>query len=296
MRREKNPRSPAFFESLGLILLCVCQGLSQNIAEPTNYPPDWTKDYPPFQVVGNVYYVGTYDLACYLITTSDGNILINTGLASSALIIKSNIETLGFKLSDTKILLTTQAHFDHVGAMAEIKRLTGAKLLVHEKDSPVLADGGKSDFAFGGEQSSFESIVADSLLRDGAIIKLGTTKVTLLHHPGHTKGSSSFLIDVPSEKQSYRVAIVNMPSIVVTKKFSEVKSYPTIASDYAYTFVALENLQFDLWLSSHASQFGLHSKHKPGDPYNPVVFIDRKGYETAISSLREVFDRKLLEK
>ena len=77
--------------------------------------PEWSKPYQPFRIVGNLYYVGTYDLACYLITTSQGNILVNTGLAASASQIKDNIETLGFKFSDTKILLNTQAHFDHVG-------------------------------------------------------------------------------------------------------------------------------------------------------------------------------------
>ena len=84
--------------------------------------PEWSKPYQPFRIVGNLYYVGTYDLACYLITTSQGNILVNTGLAASASQIKDNIETLGFKFSDTKILLNTQAHFDHVGAIAAIKK------------------------------------------------------------------------------------------------------------------------------------------------------------------------------
>jgi metallo-beta-lactamase class B len=96
-----------------------------------------------------VYYVGTYDLACYLITTSEGNILINSGLAASAPIIKKNIEELGFKVADTKILLTTQAHYDHVGAFAEIQKLTGAKMFANEKDADVLSDGGLSDYELG---------------------------------------------------------------------------------------------------------------------------------------------------
>ena len=83
--------------------------------------PEWTTPFPAHRVIGNVYYVGTYDLACFLITTPGGNILINTGMDSSAPMIKSSIESLGFKLKDTKILLTTQAHVDHVGAMAELE-------------------------------------------------------------------------------------------------------------------------------------------------------------------------------
>lgn len=113
---------------------------SQIVSEPRNTPPEWSKPNAPFRIAGNLYYAGTSDLACYLITTPKGNILINTGLAASAPLIKANIEALGFKLSDTKILLTTQAHYDHMGAMAAIKKLTGAKMMVDEKDSGVMAE------------------------------------------------------------------------------------------------------------------------------------------------------------
>jgi len=105
------------------MLFVSCFAWSQKVSEPsTKLHPEWSKLYPPFQIAGNLYYVGTYELACYLIVTPKGNILINTGLASSASIIKNNIETLGFKLADTKILLNTQAHYDHMGAMATIKK------------------------------------------------------------------------------------------------------------------------------------------------------------------------------
>src|SRR5687768_15299544 len=88
---------------------------AQQIYEPRIRPDVWSKEYKPFRIAGNLYYVGTYDLACYLITTSKGHILINTGLASSASMIKENIVALDFQVSDIRILLTTQAHYDHVG-------------------------------------------------------------------------------------------------------------------------------------------------------------------------------------
>jgi metallo-beta-lactamase class B len=161
--------------------------LAQEIKEPQNTPPEWSKPYQPFQIAGNLYYVGTYDLACYLITTRDGNILINTGLAASAPLIRTSIETLGFKFSDTKILLTTQAHYDHMGAMEAIKNQTGAKMMVDAKDADVMADGGKSDYALGGVKA-YEPVIADRLLNDGDTIQLGEMKMVMLHHPGHTKG------------------------------------------------------------------------------------------------------------
>jgi metallo-beta-lactamase class B len=269
-------------------------GSAQKVAEPENNPPEWSRAYKPFRIAGNLYYVGTYDLACYLITTPKGNVLINTGLAASADLIRSNIETLGFKFTDTKILLTTQAHFDHMGAMAAIKRSTGAKMMVNEKDVKVMADGGSSDYALGGAVN-YEPVTADRLLRDGDTVSLGGMKIVMLHHPGHTKGSSSFLFNVKDEQRSYTVLIANMPSIVTPKKFTEIPAYPGIAKDYSYSFNAMKKLSFDIWLSSHASQFLLHRKRKQTNNYNPAVFIDRKGFDSTLHELKEEFLKRIAE-
>ena len=142
---------------------------AQKVKEPKT-TREWAAPYQPFRIAGNLYYVGTYDLACYLIATPQGNILINTGLAASVTQIKANIETLGFKLADTKILLTTQAHYDHMGAMAAIKKMTGAQMIVDEKDADVLATGGKSDYELGKYGTSFKPVKPDRLLHDGDTI------------------------------------------------------------------------------------------------------------------------------
>ncbi|WP_316828536.1 PEDO-1 family subclass B3 metallo-beta-lactamase [Pedobacter miscanthi] len=266
---------------------------SQNVQEPTDTQKEWSAPYAPFRIVGNIYYVGTYDLACYLITTSKGNILINTGLSSSAGQIKKNVTSLGFNFKDIKILLTTQAHYDHLGAMAEIKKLTGAKMMVDEKDAEVMKNGGRTDYALGGGKTTFAPIMPDRLLKDGDQIQLGNTSIVMLHHPGHTKGSCSFLLKTEDDKKEYSVLIANMPSIVTEKKFSEIPAYPNIEKDYAYTFGSLKKLSFDIWLSSHASQFDLHKKHKPADKYNPAAFIDRKGYDLVLKNLEQDFNKKI---
>ena len=283
-------KGTAWVVSLSLIAFT---SLAQKATEPQNTPADWSREYPPFRIAGNLYYVGTYDLACYLITTSQGNILINTGLAASASLIRANIETLGFRFADTKILLTTQAHYDHVGAMNAIKQLTGAKLMVDEKDADVMADGGGSDYALGGNGSNFEPIKADRSLRDGDIIKLGNMQLAMLHHPGHTKGSCSFLFNVSDESRPYKILIANLPTIVTNKNFSDILAYPDITKDYKYTLASMKDLKFDIWLASHAGQFALHSKHRPGDVYNPASFMDKKGYDAAINNLQTEFTKKV---
>lgn len=252
--------------------------------------PEWSAPYQPFRIAGNLYYVGTRDLACYLITTPKGNILINTGLANSVKMIKKNIETLGFRLADTRILLTTQAHNDHMSGMAAIQRLTGATMMVDKGDSSVAADGGKSDYA---HLATYEPVKIGRILHNGDTIKLGDAKLVMLHHPGHTKGSCSFLFDVKDEQRSYRVLIANMPSIITEKKFSEIAAYPEIAGDYAYTFREMKKLSFDIWVASHASQFDLHTKHKPGDKYNPAAFADKAGYDKALSALELEYSDKM---
>jgi metallo-beta-lactamase class B len=133
-------------------------------------------------------------------------------------------------------------------------------------------------------------------LKDYEVLAIGDVKLTVLHHPGHTKGSTSYLITLRDEQREYRVLIANMPSIVVNKRFSEVSAYPDIASDYANTFTAMKKITFDLWLSSHASQFGLHEKRKSGDGYNPDAFNDRTGYDKALSDLEKSYKDKLKEK
>ena len=255
--------------------------------------PNWTKPFPAHRVIGNVYYVGTYDLACFLITTPKGNILINTGVGGSAPMIQSSIESLGFKLKDTKILLTTQAHYDHVAAMAEMKRLTGAKFLATDGDAPVLEDGGKSDPLFTSPESKFAPVKVDGRIKDGQKISLGGTELTAYSHPGHTRGSASYGLTVLENGRNYRVLIANMGSINPGTVLIGNKKYPQIADDYARTFREQKKLECDIFLSSHASQYQLHDKWKPGQAYSPDTFVDPKGYKAAVGQAEAAYNEWL---
>nr|ABO21417.1 GOB-1 metallo-beta-lactamase [Elizabethkingia meningoseptica] len=277
-----------------LFFMFICLGLNaQVVKEPENMPKEWNQTYEPFRIAGNLYYVGTYDLASYLIVTDKGNILINTGTAESLPIIKANIQKLGFNYKDIKILLLTQAHYDHTGALQDLKTETGAKFYADKADADVLRTGGKSDYEMGKYGVTFKPVTPDKTLKDQDKITLGNTILTLLHHPGHTKGSCSFIFETKDEKRKYRVLIANMPSVIVDKKFSEVTAYPNIQSDYAYTFKAMKNLDFDLWVASHASQFDLHEKRKEGDPYNPQLFMDKQSYFQNLNDLEKSYLDKI---
>src|SRR6185437_13911358 len=131
------------------IALSTSRATAQKLFVP-NFDTTWVKDQEPFRIAGNLYYVGSYELCSYLITTPKGHILINTGIPGSDSMIRRHVEALGFKFTDIRILLTNQAHYDHVGAMAAIKKATHARLMIEEKDIPVMTDGGSSDFDLGG--------------------------------------------------------------------------------------------------------------------------------------------------
>jgi len=282
---------------LALIFTCTAFFSSaQKYATPPIMQANWSQDYEPFRIVGNLYYVGTYDLASYLIVTPKGNILINTGLAESVPMIKTHIEKLGFKFSDIKILLATHAHYDHVAGMAEIKKLTGATLMINENDAGVMADGGNSDYAIGGKGAMFEPVKVDRLLHEQDTIKFGGMQIIPLHHPGHTKGATSFLFDVKDDNRTYRVLIANMPTILDQTNLAGMPTYPDVAKDYARTLENMKKVNFDIWLASHAAQCNLHTKHKPGDAYRPEAFSDRAGYDAAIDKFQKDYNRRLANK
>jgi metallo-beta-lactamase class B len=228
-------------------------------------------------------------LACFLITTPQGNILINTGVDGSVPLIKASIEALGFKLQDTKILLTTQAHYDHVAGMAELKHLTHAKLLATDGDAPVLEDGGKSDPLFTAPEYRFAPVKVDGRIKDGQTISLGETKLTAYSHPGHTRGSVSYGLTINENGRNYRVLIANMGSINPGTLLIGNKKYPRISDDYAHTFQDQKKLQCDIFLSSHASQYRLHEKWKPGQSYSPEAFVDPAGYKAAVDSAEAAY-------
>src|SRR3982750_1349592 len=155
------------FSKFALFLALSATALAQAANAPQNTPSaqqnaEGTRPFPPFRIVGNIYWVGSYDLSTYLITTPQGHILINTGVGDTAQQIKASVEQLGFKITDTKILTATHGHFDHVAGMAELKRMAGARLLISEPDKELFETGGKADFRFGDTPGArFEAVTVD---------------------------------------------------------------------------------------------------------------------------------------
>ena len=261
---------------------------------PVTAQDEWTEPFPAFRIVGNLYYVGSKGLANYLITTPKGHILINSDLEENVPLIRSSIESLGFKFTDVKILLISHAHWDHCAGSAKIKELTGAKYMVMDADVPVVESGGKTDFQYANDPSSlYPPTKVDRVLHDGDEVKLGG--VTLVAHltPGHTKGCTTWSMKAKDGSKTRNVVIVGSPNVNPGYKLVSNPLYPRIADDYARGFRALKSLSCDIFLGAHGSYYGMEAKFQKLKAGDSGAFIDPDGYKAYVAEREQTFLKEL---
>lgn len=240
--------------------------------------PEWHREFPAFKIAGNVYYVGTADLAIYLIRTPQGNIVINSNFEQDVPLLKKSIAQLGFKYEDTKILLISHAHGDHDAATNIIKKDTGAKLMVMEQD---VAEEERVARGRPGAK-------VDRVLHDKDTVELGGAKLVAHLTPGHTKGCTTWTTRVQEGSRMLDVVIIGSPNVNDGYQLVGNTSYPTIAEDYVKTFQVLKSLPCDVFLGAHGAYFGMLEKFpKMKDGVNP--FIDPAGYKAYVSEREQVF-------
>jgi len=257
------------------------------LQEPFSF---WNKPVEPFGIIGNIYYVGVSDVSSFLITSPEGHILIEGGFAETAPHIEKNIHKLGFKLEDVKILLTSHAHFDHAGGLAELKRITGGKLYASKPEAVMLANGGKGDFHFG-DQLQFPPVSTDRIVSDNEQIQLGGVTMRSYLTPGHAKGCTTWTMTTTENGKRYNVVFVGSVS-VPGYELKNNKKYPNIADDYTRSFEILKKLKCDIFLAPHSWDFNLKGKMaKRGISGNP--FIDPDGYKKAIKRAENNFMKKM---
>lgn len=251
----------------------------------------WNQPVTPFRIVGDVYYVGAAEVSSFLITTSQGHILLDSGFLETVPQIKENVARLGFRFEDIKILLNSHAHADHAGGLAQLKELTGAKLMVSEGDAPLLARGGKNDANFG-DGFLFQPVTADRMLRDGDTVTLGEALLTARITPGHTPGCTTWTMKVREGLKLYDVVFAGSTTAPGYKLVSNA-NYPNIVQDYELTFRLLKNLPCDVFLAAHGSAFWLKDKLKqwrysPGNP-----FINKNGLKKYVERTEKEFRAEL---
>ena len=278
---------PIISRALILILATAGSLFAQN-------DPEWTEPFPPFRIAGNLYYVGSKGLANYLITTPQGNILINSDLEANVPLIQASIEKFGFKFKDTKILLISHAHWDHDAGSAKIKELTGASYMVMDADVPVVESGGKADFQYGNRpEFLYPPAKVDRVLHDSDEVKLGGAVLVAHLTAGHTKGCTTWTMKVTEGGKTYNVVIVGSPNVNQGYKLVHNDAYPQIASDYLRLFDTLKVLPCDIFLGAHGGYFGLEEKyaHRKDGAANP--FVDPDGYRKFVAEKEKEFRTEL---
>ncbi len=242
----------------------------------------------PHKIIGNIYYVGTDDLASLLITTSQGHILINSDYEETVPLIRKNVELLGFKFTDIKILLGSHAHSDHMEGDALVKEYTNARVMVMDRDIPTL----KAITPRGTTHP------IDQAIHDGEEVKLGDTVLTAHLTAGHTKGCTTWTTKAQEDGKSYNVVFVCSVGVNPGYILVNNPNYPQIASDYVNSFKTLRSLPCDVFLASHGSFFGLSEKQAKAiarGPKDPNPYIDLAGYQAYVDRMEKLFQQKLAE-
>jgi metallo-beta-lactamase class B len=258
--------------------------------------PDWTTPIAPFHIAGNLYYVGGKDLASYLIVTPQGNILINANFAGSVGMIRASVERLGFKFEDIKILLISHAHADHDSGSAQLIRQTGAKYWVMDGDVAVVESGGAKDFAYA--KDTYAPAKVNRILHDGDAVRLGGTELIAHKTAGHTRGCTTWTMQVKEAGRPLNVVIVCSwyvnPGWRLVDRPGRPASYPGITEDYRRMFATLKTLPCDIFLGAHGAYFGMLAKLdrlKAGASEN--VWIDPAGYRAALAERELAFETEL---
>lgn len=254
-------------------------------------PAEWHEPFPAHKVIGNVYYVGSKDLATYLITTADGHILINSGFERTVPLIQKSVESLGFKMSDVKVLLASHAHSDHVAGHAALQKATGAKVFVMRGDDQVIASGGKGQYMYTTDR--WDPCPVDRVLEDKDEVKLGGATLVAHKTPGHTRGCTTWAWRAEDGGKTYDVVVIGSPNVNPGFQLVGNKDYPEIATDFAKTFEVLKSLPCDVFLGAHGGYYGMVEKYDLLKKGQKDAFVNPQGYKDYVS-LKERAYRKTL--
>jgi metallo-beta-lactamase class B len=253
--------------------------------------PKWMAPFEPFQLIGNIYYVGTDGIAVYIIKTSDGLIQMDTAVPEATPMLKANIAKLGFKESDIKIILNSHAHFDHTGGFAEIKKETGAQMIGGERDKPLLEGG----YYPGDEKNTdiaFPPVKVDRAVKEGDKITLGDTTLTAHAMPGHTPGCTSYEMTVKDAGVDRDVLFFCSGTVALNRLVGE-PTYPGIADDYRSTFAKAKAMKIDVLLGPHPEVYDMQKKRAEMKDGAPNPFVKPGEIQTYVAGLEADFDKQL---
>jgi metallo-beta-lactamase class B len=251
----------------------------------------WTAPFPPFQLIGNIYFVGTDGIAVYVIKTSDGLILMDTAVPRSTAMLKDNIAKLGFKEADIKYILNTHAHFDHTGGFAEIKKDTGAQLVAGLRDKSLLETGTYP----GDEQNTdigFPPVKVDRTVTEGDKVTLGDTTLTAHATPGHSPGCTSWEMTVKDGPTDRQVLFFCSGTVALNRLVGN-PTHAGIVEDYKSTYASIKAMKIDVLLGPHPEVYNMQAKRAQMKDGAPNPFVNPGELPAYAATLEADFDKAL---
>lgn len=253
------------------LLLCAAAFLGIG-ASPSDIPAEWARPTRPFHVVGPIYYVGTEGIAAYLVQTRSGLVLIDGGIEEAVPAVERSIAQLGFRLKDVKLILATHAHYDHVAAIAGLKRDSGAAFLSSPGDRRAYETGTPpSETNYG--VIRFPAVKVDRVLTDGRPVTLGGISLTPVFTYGHTAGCTSWSLRVTEIDRPLDVVVLCSITVAGNKLVGN-KGYPGIVADYRRTFAKLRRTRADVVLPGHSDTTDVIGRARRRDAGEANAFVD----------------------
>jgi len=258
----------------------------------TQFHGPYSQPEEPFRLIGNIYYVGAKNIASYLVVTPQGSILIDTGTIEMTPVITANVEKLGFKMRDIKIMLSSHAHFDHIGGHAAMKKLTGARVMAIKQDADALGAG--KDLSPLGDEG-WPAVKVDRVLKDGDVVALGGTTLRAVWAPGHTPGCTVWTTTVPDAGKTYSVAIFGCGGPNGGVKLVGNQRFPTLVDDTLATFRKLKMLKPDIYVTGHPQMLfaGKVERMKANERPHPLLDSGSAGWAKMLDDAQAAFEKRV---
>jgi metallo-beta-lactamase class B len=264
--------------------------LEQKVANGQSFHTHQSEAVEPFRILGNIYYVGASNLASYLITSPQGHFLLDTGVQGMTDDIKRNVEALGFRMSDIKIILSSHAHFDHIQGHAIMQRMTGAQVFALEADADAL-EAGKDLSPLGFE--GWEPVKVDRRLQDSEAIHLGEVTLTPIWAPGHSPGCTTWSMDTQDSAETLRVVFFGCNGPNDGVQLINNPRFPTLVEDALFGFDNMAKLHADIYLTGHPQAPFEGIEHLMRVQVRPHPLLNQQPWADFIAARKQDFEARV---
>ncbi len=255
----------------------------------------WNAPHEPLRIFGNTYWVGTDGLGAILITSDEGHVLIDGGLAESARPIAESIVALGFALDDVELILNSHAHYDHAGGIAALAAATGASVAASPPSARVLEAGqsGPEDPQYG-VLFPIDPVDDVRVIADGETLRVGPLEVTAHFTPGHTPGGTSWSWRSCEGDRCIDLVYADSQTPVSADGFLYARNttYPEAIADFERGHALIERLPCDILLTPHPGASGMWERIAAGREA-PGGLIDAEGCRRYATAAREALSQRL---